>query len=285
MTGDWVRVSKEQHCPICDHADWCLISADATAAICARVSDGAVKRCGEAGFLHRLANSLTPWRPQAQRVVVSAAPADVSALALEYHAAADREGHLDRLAQELGLSTESLRRFRVGWWAKENCSTWPMSDASDRIIGINRRFWDGAKRIVLGHKAGLYLPDDPPAPAGSMLVVCEGATDGVAGRDLGFQCVGRFSCTHGARLLVELVKARRPGLLVIVGDTDEPGRRGTQSLAAALLPYVPALKVIEPPAPHKDLRAWRRAGATRHDIERLIAGIEPRRLTVRVATA
>jgi len=284
MTRDWIRVSKERHCPICDHPDWCLVSADGTAAICARVSDGSVKRCGEAGYLHRLADRPAAWRPQARRVVVSAAPADVSALALEYHAAADRDGHIERLAEELGLSAESLRRFRVGWCAKEGCSTWPMSDATGRIIGINRRFPDGAKYIVPGHKAGLYLPDDLTVGPDAPLVVCEGATDAVAGRDLGLQCIGRLSCTHGARLLVEVVKVRRPGLLVIIGDTDEPGRRGAQSLAAALLPYVPALKVIEPPTPHKDLRVWRRAGATRHDIERLIAGIEPRRLTVRVAT-
>ena len=285
MTRDWIRVSKERHCPICDHPDWCLVSADGTAAICARVSDGSVKRCGEAGYLHRLADRPAAWRPQARRVVVSAAPADVSALALEYHAAADRDGHIERLAEELGLSAESLRRFRVGWCAKEGCSTWPMSDATGRIIGINRRFPDGAKYIVPGHKAGLYLPDDLTVGPDVPLVVCEGATDAVAGRDLGLQCIGRLSCTHGARLLVELVKVRRPGLLVIIGDADEPGRRGAQSLAAALLPHVPALKVIEPPTPHKDLRVWRRAGATRHDIERLIAGIEPRRLTVRVATA
>jgi phage/plasmid primase-like uncharacterized protein len=160
-----------------------------------------------------------------------------------------------------------------------------MSDATGRIIGINRRFPDGAKYIVPGHKAGLYLPDDLTVGPDAPLVVCEGATDAVAGRDLGFQCAGRFSCTHGARLLVELVKALRPGLLVIIGDTDEPGRRGAQSLAAAVLPYVPALKVVEPPAPQKDLRAWRQAGATRHNLECLIAGIEPRRLAVRVVTA
>jgi len=284
MKSDWVRVSRERHCPICDHSDWCLVSADGTAAICGRVSDGAIKRC-EGGYVHRLANRPATWRPQARRVAVPSAPADVSALALEYHAAADREGHLDRLAEDLGLSGESLRRFRVGWCVQEGCSTWPMSDATGRIIGINRRFWDGTKRIMPGHKAGLYLPDDLSVAPDVPVVVCEGATDAAAGRDLGLQCIGRFSCTHGAMLLVELVKARRPGLLVIVGDTDEPGRRGAQSLAAALLPYVPALKVIEPPTPHKDLRAWRRAGATRHDIERLIASIEPRRLTVRVATA
>jgi len=285
MTNGWIRVSRERPCPICEHRDWCLISADGTAAICARVSDGSVRRCGEAGYLHRLANSPIPWRPQARRVAVPAAPADVSALALEYHAAADREGHFDRLAEDLGLSVESLRRFRVGWCVKEGCSTWPMSDATGRIIGINRRFWDGAKRIMPGHKAGLYVPDDLTVGPDAPLLVCEGATDAAAGRDLGLQCIGRFSCTHGATLLMELVKARRPGLLVIIGDTDEPGRRGAQSLAATLIPYVLALKIVEPPAPHKDLRAWRQAGATRHNIESLIASIEPRRLAVRVVTA
>jgi hypothetical protein len=284
MTTEWIRVSKQQHCPICDHPDWCLISADGTAAICGRVSDGSVKRCGEAGFLHRLTDRPANWRPEARRLVVSPAPADVSALALEYHAVADREGHLDRLAEDLGLSVESLRRFRVGWCAKEGCSTWPMSDASGRIVGVNRRFSDGARRLMPGHMAGLYLPDDLSVEPDAPLVVCEGATDAVAGRDLGFQCVGRFSCTHGVRLLVELVKARRPGLLVTIGNTDEPGRRGAESLAAALLPYVPALKVVEPPAPCKDLRVWRQAGATLHDVHCLIAGVEPRRLAVRVAT-
>jgi hypothetical protein len=204
-------------------------------------------------------------------------------LALEYHAVADRTGRIEVHADALSLSVESLRRFRFGWCEKEGCSTWPMSDARGRIVGITRRFADNSKRIMLGHKAGAYLSDDPPPPPGSMLVICEGATDAVACRDLGLPCVGRFSCTHGARLLVELVGAWRPGLLVIAADADEPGERGAESLAAALLPYVPALKVVRPPAPHKDLRAWRQAGATLHELHHLIAGVEPRRLAVRIA--
>jgi hypothetical protein len=285
MTRDWVRVSKERHCPICDHADWCLVSADGRVAICARVSDGSVKRCGEAGYLHRLANSPERWCPQPRRLHVAPQPADVSALAAECHAAADRGGHLDALAEQLGLSVESLRRFRVGWSERELCSTWPMSDATGRIIGINRRFWDGAKRIVPGHKAGLYVPDDLSVAPGEPLLICEGGSDAAVGRDMGLQCVGRFSCTHGATLLVELAKARRPGVLIIVADADEPGERGAESLATALLPYVPALKVVRPPAPHKDLRAWRQAGATLHDVHCLVAGVEPRRLVVKVRSA
>ena len=73
---------------------------------------------------------------------------------------------------------------------------------------------------------------------------------------MGFWAVGRFSCTHGAKLLLNLVRHRRPGVVVIVQDNDAAGQRGAEWLAAALLPYVPCLKVIAPPASCKDLRAW-----------------------------
>jgi len=283
MISEWVRVSKNQHCPICDHLDWCLIAADGTAAICARVSDGSVKRCGEAGYLHRLASPPPRWRLRPRRVAVPAAPANVSALTLEYHAAADREGHFDHLAESLGLSVESLRRFRVGWCANEGCSTWPMSDASGRIIGINRRFRNGAKRIMPGHKAGLYLPDDLLVMPDSPLVVCEGATDAVAGRDLGLQCVGRFSCMHGATLLVELVRSRRPKEVVIVSDADAhgAGQRGAESLAVMLAPYCPSIRVIAPPDGIKDARDWKRSGAAYDDIQAAIDAAPMRQLAIR----
>ena len=113
-------------------------------------------------------------------------------------------------------------------------------------------------------------------------MICEGASDAAAGCDLGLACVGRFSCSHGAGLLFELVRGQRPGQVVLIADADEPGRRGAEQLAAVLLPYVPVLKVITPPAPYRDLRAWRRAGAKPQDIENLLARTEPRRLTVNV---
>ena len=203
-------------------------------------------------------------------------------MALEFHAAADREGHLDRMAEELGLSGESLRHFRVGWRMEDGSSTWPMSDASGRIIGITRRFWDGAKRIMPGHKAGLYLPDDLSVEPDTPLIVCEGATDTVAGRDMGLQCVGRFSCTHGARLLVELVKVRRPGLLVIVADADEPGERGAEVLASRLLALARTVRVIRPPDGTKDIRMWKRAGATAADLRKVVGNTPTRRLRIGV---
>ena len=49
--------------------------------------------------------------------------------------------------------------------------------------------------------------------------------------------------------------------------SDAPGRRGVECLACVLLPYVRQLKVIFPPPPHKDLRAWKQAGATAAEVQ------------------
>jgi len=34
----WIRVNKQRACPVCGKPDWCLISQDGKAAICARTS-------------------------------------------------------------------------------------------------------------------------------------------------------------------------------------------------------------------------------------------------------
>jgi len=45
------RVNRETPCPVCGKTDWCLVSADKSAAICARVEEGSKKRSGDAGWL------------------------------------------------------------------------------------------------------------------------------------------------------------------------------------------------------------------------------------------
>ena len=45
-----IRVSKQRPCPVCGKPDWCLIARDGSAAICARIAEGSVKQCGEAGW-------------------------------------------------------------------------------------------------------------------------------------------------------------------------------------------------------------------------------------------
>jgi hypothetical protein len=160
-----------------------------------------------------------------------------------------------------------------------------MFDHRGWILGINRRFANGQKKVMVGHRAGLYMPTDLPEDFSKFdgtLLVAEGATDAVAAFVIGFWAVGRFSATHGYKLLARLVHRIKPAKLVIVGDNDGPGRRGVECLACTLTPYVRQLKVIFPPHPYKDLRAWKQAGATYADLTRAIDETQPRRLNVEV---
>ena len=287
--SEWIRVSKRRRCPICDRADWCLISEDGNAVICPRVESDRV--VGDAGWLHRL-NDSEPWARQPRRLVLNhrrmAPPADLAALARRFLDAADRLGKTTETADHLGLTRESIMQYGVGWSFREDCSTWPMCNAKGQIVGINRRFRNGKKKVMPGHKAGIFMPARLPMDMSRLslpLLICEGGSDAVAGLDLGFWSVGRFSCTHGSKLLVNLVMHRRPQLVVVVRDADAPGRRGADSLASTLLPYSLCLKLITPPAPYKDLRAWRLAGAEIADVDRMIRSATPRRLSVKVRSA
>jgi hypothetical protein len=206
-------------------------------------------------------------------------------LSLWLQAEANKSRAIGRLAGELGLSPQSLIRFGVGWSFRDGFSSWPMFDHRGWIVGINRRFPDGTKKIITGHRAGLYMPADLPqdlACVEGTLFVTEGATDAVATTDLGVWAVGRFSCNHGIELLVKLVTRIRPANLVLVGDADEPGQRGVECLASVLLAYVRQLKVIFPPPPHKDFRGWKRAGATFEQLMHTVDTARSRRLGVEV---
>ena len=110
----WVRVSRELPCPICGRLDWCLVAADKGAAICPRTESP--KRCGDAGYLHRLADSPRPREPR--RVVIRTRPAmpDLSTLATRYHEAAIGE-RLTALAAELGVTVASLTAYGLTYAA------------------------------------------------------------------------------------------------------------------------------------------------------------------------
>ena len=213
--SEWIRVSKRQRCPVCNRTDWCLLAADGTAAICPRVESD--RLIGEAGWLHRLNDSEHRARGP-RRLVLNhrrlALPANLAAMARRYQAVGEELGKLTEIADRIGLSAQSLGQFGVEWSFRENCSTWPMCNAKGQVVGVNRRFRNGEKKVMPGHRAGLYMPAGLPedmSRLGLPLLICEGGSDAVAGLDLGYWTVGRFSCTHGAKLLVNLIIHRRPG--------------------------------------------------------------------------
>ncbi len=289
--ADWQRVSRGRLCPVCGKGDWCLFTGptDApTAVICARVESP--KRCGEAGYLHVLRDDGPTWAPwrRSIRVAVrmmskpSNGKPDLGKLAADFRQAVKPEA-LDTLARSLGVSVGSLRRLGIGWSGKHRAWSFPMSNAAGNVVGIRLRLPSGRKLAVKGGKEGLFIPEniDP----GGRLLVCEGPTDCAALLDLGFAAVGRPSCDSGTRHVIELIRQRRPAQIVIVADADAPGQAGAERLAAALAAYCPAVRILTPPPPHKDARAWKQAGATAADVAAAIDAAPVRRLTIKMRKA
>jgi len=219
---------------------------------------------------------------------VGVANLDLDKLAADFLAAVTPEA-LDKLVVALGVSAESLTRLGVGWSAQHRAWAFPMSNAVGNVLGIRLRLPGGNKISVKGGKEGLFLPEglgtvvsvsQNQAPA--LLLIAEGPTDTAALLDLGFSTVGRPSCTGGVKLLVELTQKHRPEGVVIVADGDVPGRRGAETLAATLMAHCPMVRMIAPPAGVKDMREWRRGGATAADVQTAIDAAEVRKLPVSI---
>jgi hypothetical protein len=279
MTSYFQRVRRLRPCPICGKPDWCLIAPDGGAAICARVESP--KRCGEAGWFHRLRND--PFRLARRRVIravyisSTASRPDLAALSSQYRIAVNSEA-LNALGRSLGLTVESLTALGIGWSAEYRAWAFPMTDANGNVLGIRLRRLNAFKFAVKGGSEGLFIPSTVERDS-PVLFICEGPTDTAALLDMGLRnVVGRPSCTGGIRLLCELVRRWRRPEVVIIADGDTPGQRGAENLASVLLAYSPGVCFITPPDGIKDVRAWLQAGGTRQDVQQTIEKAPMRRL-------
>jgi len=279
LLDDFRRIRGRERCPVCDHAQWCLVSKDEppSRVICQRVESQ--RRWGEAGWLHVLREDGRS-RPSARSIVIPLrrAPRDFSGLAAEYTARA-QPAAVARLADHLGVSPLSLERLGIGWDGRN--WSFPMSDATGVVRGIRLRTPSGNKFAVTGSKDGLFIPSSDLGGQDPLLVT-EGPTDTAAALTLRFDAIGRPSGGSGTRLVTEYVKRHRPPAAVVVADTDEVGLRGARDLAAVLACSCRDVRAIEPPA--KDLREWLKIGATASDVNDAIAAADPLVVSVR-ATA
>lgn len=269
LLSDFRRVSRSRRCPICDRADWCLLSReggkDPIQAICPRIESPT--RFGEAGWLHQLREGLTERRDRGIELPVVPKDHRLEAERLACSA------NLDPWAAALGLPPGVLRRLLVGTGADAHgtFSSWPQFDPHLRVVGISLRRKNGSKRLRSGDRSGLHVPLDLPLSlSGERVLVVEGGSDCAAGLALGLWSIGRHSVLSGFGEILRLLRSRRPACITVVAhrDPDERGLCASQRLAARLRSICPQVGVVLPPLGIKDLRAWTTAGAAVADVLR-----------------
>jgi hypothetical protein len=268
----WRRVSHRERCPVCDHPDWCLVvgpTNQPTAAICTRQESARLVGKKGAGWLHRLrADQLDRPRPwlRTKAAIRKTNNINFAELASRYTATVKPE-HLAGFAGTMGLSVGSLKRLGIGWKGPSCAWSFPMTDASGQIVGIRLRAASGSKFSERGGREGLFLPSGlETAHLQDCLLVCEGPSDTAAALDSGLPAVGRPSCRGGVELLVDFARQHGVRKIVILADSDEPGQAGAKALADKLAVLPIELSIVTPPAGIKDVREWRRQGATATDV-------------------
>ena len=263
--GDWRPVTRAKRCPVCEKPDWCCVTIDGAACCCMRTESP--KLLCNGGWLHRLRDNGTGWRPRPRvRSVTVSAPRSAGRDFVVLAKAVDPFA-LIRFAGELGVDRTALMRLGIGW----DGAAWifPMRDAGRRIIGIRRRFPNGRKLCVTGSKTGLFIPSGLSQE--QVLLICEGESDCAALLTLGFDAIGRPSCTGGVEFACSFARGRS---VVVVGDDDEAGQRGAEVLARALRLHTQSVRTIQP-AIGKDVREWVERGATQADVRTAIDRAEP----------
>jgi len=265
----WRRVSRRRPCAICGKPDWCGVSKDGSVAICMRVRSDRPTRNG--GWLHRLADleAKPPLREYVPRPRRRRQGRDWDAI-LTWWAKDTTGGRVAQLGRTLGVSAASLRRLGVRWAARCRAWAFPMADAAGRTIGIRLRADDGRKWAVRGSRNGLFRPERLGEASKAPLLICEGPTDTAALLDLGYDAIGRPSCTGAVEMVVDVVRRLKRAEVVVVADADGPGIDGAEHLARELTLAGRRPRVIRPLA-GKDARAWLAAGATRAVVDTVIA--------------
>ena len=161
------------------------------------------------------------------------------------------------------------------------CWTFPTIGAPFRpnsLVGIERRYHDGKKKVMAGTSGGLFIPTGLSGKG--PLLIEEGASSTAALLDMGFDAIGRFNCNSGvAQIMAFIAKMMGRHIIIVAnndpekyrpdGSTFRPGQDGGRSLESVAVDLGHCVKMIVPPY-HKDSREWKRAGANKSEVASVI---------------
>ena len=254
----FAHASKKNPCPICKGEDWCTFGNRAM--LCQRVESN--KPFSKGGWWHFYEQN-SPARSLPIPRAKSVPKANVGAIKTTICGT--------ELADQLGVSLASLKALGVGWSNEHNAWLFPMRNGQNEIIGYNRRFKNGEKRIVQGTNAGLYIPQVEPQ---SLLYICEGGSDTAALYDLGLYGIGRFNVNSGADFIKDFLTTNKIYRVVIIADNDSLKQLGNKTGRPGILGAEKLRKDLKtssviwmPPSPIKDVREFKLRGGTKQIIE------------------
>lgn len=255
----WLRVNRQNRCPICDHFDWCVYSPELKLAICMRITSERPAKSESGGYLHPLNGEHRPKyvkREETPKVEI-----DATKLMAEF-AQDTVASHLESFSESLGVSSAAIRS--IGCQRAKRYSSWafPMFDAAGEIIGIRLRRDDGTKFAVTGSRQGLFMSDKSPSKTA---YIVEGASDLSALISMGLWGIGRPSCLGCISTITATLSRLNVRRVVIIADNDDPGINGSAALVKEL--DIPSVVFI-PPA--KDLRQAFSFGLTVPVLESLV---------------
>ena len=232
------RVTKSDPCEACGHSGWCL--HDEFSCLCMRNSAGRphLLKSGETGYWHDLKEK--PVKYVAPRKEPEVPEIDALKIYREMNLET-RDDWLYELAEELGVTYESVSAVGAAWSKRWSAWAFPMKNGLGIIVGIRLRRKDGSKFAVTGSKQGIFIPYGTPR---RVVYITEGPTDLCALLSMGLWGIARPSCSGGTAEINATIKRLHIQRAVIIADNDEdkelagrtynPGYDGAARLAETI---------------------------------------------------
>lgn len=268
----WIRVTKDNPCPICKRPDWCGFSPEIKTVICMRIVS--TKPAKNGGYIHSVTDAPIRYEKNSEPPKPEI---DAEAMMFEFRSKTPIY-MLDQLSKAIGVSTAALCLMGCAWAKPHNAFAFPMVNGSGQKIGIRLRAASGAKWAVTGSRQGIFIPQ---TLADDVAFIVEGPTDCAAALTMGVFPIGRPSCRGSVSYTQIAINRLNINRAVLIADNDpskfdekvkrwipSPGIEGAKALANEL--QVPCCNLV---LPAKDMREFLNLGGTKEFIGSLVGSL------------
>lgn len=151
-----------------------------------------------------------------------------------------------------GRDKDTFTLLNCGWDGE--AWTFPVRNANNEIVGIQRRFKDGFKCMVDGSRWGLFIPQRT-VDSSKFVLITEGCSDLITVIDIGFQGVARpnnSACNEMIKNYLDRWCHKSNCFIIADNDKNQAGWKGAIELATLL--GLKKTQIFLPPV--KDIRQF-----------------------------